>query len=94
VLIVVAHDVGRAMVVGSVDGLEARAPLFLVNHWITTDPVPLSSYADRVNAYAPLMRRLREGMRIRGHLPNLVPVNVYRRGALLQAVDTLNGVRG
>jgi hypothetical protein len=70
----------------------AGAPLFLVNHWVTTDPLPLPSHADTVNAYGPLMRRLRECRRVRRHLPNLVAVNFYRRGDLLRAVDTLNGV--
>jgi hypothetical protein len=68
-----------------------KAPMFLVNHWITTDPVPLPSYADEVNAYGPLMRRLRECQRIRHHIPNLVAVNFYGRGDLLRAVDALNG---
>jgi hypothetical protein len=71
----------------------SRAPLFLVNHWITTDPVPLPSDAAKVNAYAPLMRRLRDCERVRHHIPNLVAVNFYRRGNLLRAVDTLNGVQ-
>jgi hypothetical protein len=70
------------------------APLFLVNHWVTTDPAPLPSHADQVNAYAPLMRRLRECERVRRHIPNLVAVNFYARGDLLRAVDTLNGVGG
>jgi hypothetical protein len=70
----------------------ADAPLFLVNHWTTTDPVPLPSDADKINAYEPLMRRLRECRSIRHHIPNLVAVNFYRRGDLLRAVDTLNGL--
>ena len=70
----------------------ARAPIFLVNHWITTDPTPLPSNAAKVNAYRPLMRRLRECERIRHHIPNLVAVNFYRRGDLLRAVDGLNGI--
>jgi hypothetical protein len=68
----------------------ARAPLFLVNHWITTDPVPLPSHAEHVNAYRPLLRRLRECRRVRRHIPNLVAVNFYRRGDLFRAVSTLN----
>jgi hypothetical protein len=67
--------------------------MFLVNHWVTTDPVPLPSHADKVNAYAPFMRRLRECGRVRRHIPNLVAVNFYRRGDLRRVVDTLNGVR-
>ena len=69
------------------------APLFLVNHWITTDPLPLPSNAAKVNAYRPLLRRLRTCRRTRHHLPNLVAVDFYRRGDLQRAVDTLNGVR-
>jgi hypothetical protein len=71
----------------------ATAPLFLINHWVTTDPVPLPSHASQVNAYEPLMERLRECERIRHHLPNLVGINFYRRGDVLRAVDTLNGVQ-
>ena len=70
----------------------ATAPIFLVNHWVTTDPVPRPSNAAQVNALRPLMRRLRDCERIRHHIPNLVAVNFYRRGALLRAVDALNGM--
>ncbi|HEY1275666.1 MAG TPA: hypothetical protein VGF25_12170 [Thermoleophilaceae bacterium] len=69
------------------------APMFLVNHWITTDPIPLPSNAAKVNAYRPLMRRLRVCRKMRHHLPNLVAVNFYRRGDLFRAVDTLNGIK-
>ncbi|HEV3378076.1 MAG TPA: hypothetical protein VG126_12425 [Thermoleophilaceae bacterium] len=70
----------------------ANAPLFLVNHWITTDPVPRPSNAERVNAYEPLLRRTRLCGRLRKHVPNLVAVDFYRRGDLFRVVDTLNGV--
>ena len=68
------------------------APLFLVNHWISTDPIPLPSDAAKVNAYAPLLGRMKECQRLRGHLPNLVAVNFYRRGDVFRVVDTLNGI--
>jgi hypothetical protein len=68
------------------------APLFLVNHWITTDPLPLPSNAAKVNAEAPLLERLRTCQRIRNQLPNLVAVNFYREGDLLDVIDELNGV--
>jgi hypothetical protein len=71
----------------------ATAPLFLVNHWISTDPIPLPSDAEKVNAYGPLLARVRECERIRHHMANLVAVNFYRRGDLFKVVDTLNGVR-
>jgi hypothetical protein len=71
----------------------AEAPLFLVNHWITTDPVPLPSNAATVNAYDRLLKRTRECQRLRKHLPNLVAVDFYRRGDLFRVVHTLNGLR-
>jgi hypothetical protein len=70
----------------------ASAPVFLLNHWITTDPVPLPSDAAKVNAYEPLLRRARECRGVRDHLPNLVAVNFYRHGDAFEVVDKLNGV--
>jgi hypothetical protein len=70
----------------------ARAPLFLVNHWISTDPLPRPSDAAKVNAYAPLLARLRECERIRGHVPNLVAVNFYRTGDVFKVIDAINGL--
>ena len=69
------------------------APLFLMNHWISTDPFPLPSQASKVNAYDALLARARECRRIRSHLPNLVAVNFYRRGDVFRVVDELNGLR-
>ena len=69
-----------------------EAPLFLVNHWISTDPVPLPSNASTVNAYDPLLARVKDCQRIRHHMPNLVAVNFYLRGDLFRVVDTLNGL--
>ena len=69
------------------------APIFLVNHWITTDPVPLPSNARKVNAYDKLIARVRECRKIRHHLPNLVAVNFYREGDIFGVVDTLNGIK-
>jgi hypothetical protein len=70
-----------------------RAPLFLVNHWISTDPIPLPSDAAKVNAYKPLLARMRECQRIRNHLPSLVAVNFYRTGDVFKVVDALNGLK-
>src|SRR3954471_25085312 len=66
------------------------APLFLLNHWVTTDPAPRPSNAAEVNAYGPLLARARECERIRHHVPNLIAVDFYRRGDLFRVVDTLN----
>jgi hypothetical protein len=68
------------------------APLFLINHWVSTDPTPRPSDADKVNAYKPLLARARACERIRHHLPNLLAVNFYKRGDVFRVVDTLNGV--
>ena len=68
------------------------APLFLLNHWVGTDPAPRPSNAARVNAFEPLLRRARECERIRGRLPNLVAVDFYAEGDLLRVVDALNGL--
>jgi hypothetical protein len=68
------------------------APLFLINHWVTTDPVPLPSNAQRVNAYDPLLARARKCQRVRRHFPNLIAVDFYARGDVFRVVDTLNGV--
>jgi hypothetical protein len=73
-------------------GPASGAPLFLVNGWVSTDPVPLPSNAAKVNAETPLLARLRACERIRHHIPNLVAVNFYREGDVFAAVDALNGV--
>jgi hypothetical protein len=70
----------------------ADAPLFLINHWITTDPVPLPSNAERVNAYDPLLARARKCQRVREHFPNLIAVDFYARGDVFRVVDTLHSV--
>ena len=69
-----------------------EAPMFLINHWISTDPVPLPSDAAKVNAYKPLLARAQECRRLRKHLPNLLAVNFYREGDVFKVVNKLNGV--
>ena len=68
------------------------APLFLVNHWVSTDPAPRPSDATRVNAYAPLLARARVCESLRHRVPNLLAVNFYKEGDVFRVVDTLNGV--
>ena len=43
------------------------APLFLMNHWVNTDPVPRPSNAAVVNAYDPLLARARACEQIARH---------------------------
>jgi hypothetical protein len=69
----------------------ANAPLFLLNNWVTTDPVPRPSNAARVNAYGTLLARARACARARRHVINLIAVDFYKRGDLFRVVKTLNG---
>jgi len=71
----------------------AGAPLFLLNHWVTTAPVQRPSDAAKVNAYEPLLARAQACRRIRGRLPNLLAINFYEEGDVFRVADTLNGVR-
>ena len=66
--------------------------VFLMNHWVNTDPAPLASNARRVNAYGPLLARARECERVRKHVPTLLAVDFYREGDLFKVADALNGV--
>jgi hypothetical protein len=70
----------------------ATAPLFLVNNWIDTTPVPRKSEAAVVNAYSALLRRAETCERIRHRVPNLVAVDFYRQGDVVGVVRALNGL--
>lgn len=70
----------------------ASAPLFLLNNWVDTTPVPRPSLAAVVNARSVLLARAETCIRIRRRLPNLVAVDFYRRGDLLGVVNALNKV--
>ena len=70
------------------------APLFLLNHWVDTTPLPRASNAAIVNARPALLGRARTCERIRHRLPNLVAVDFFRRGDVLGVVNALNGVGG
>jgi tRNA pseudouridine13 synthase len=69
---------------------DAKVKAFWRDHW---GEWQLRAPHDAARRYAPLLRRLRDCERLRHHVVNLVAVNFYARGALLRAVDTLNGVR-
>jgi hypothetical protein len=72
----------------------STAPLFLLNNWIDTTPVPRPSNAAKVNGYAALLRRAQTCQRIRHRLPNLIAVDFYRRGDVLSVVRKLNESAG
>lgn len=65
-----------------------RAPLFLLNHWITTPDA--RSAAAEANAFGVLEPRVERCASERQHLPNFVAVNFAEEGDLLRVVDGLN----
>jgi hypothetical protein len=70
----------------------SSAPLFLLNNWVDTTPIPRASNAAVVNARHALLTRSRTCEGIRHRLPNLVAVDFFRRGDVLGVVNALNGV--
>ena len=73
-------------------GPSEGAPIFLLNHWVTTDPLPRPSDAAKVNAREALLARARECERVRGQLPNLIAVNFFGEGDLFEVIEELNGL--
>jgi hypothetical protein len=73
-------------------GPAEGAPLFLMNHWVSTDPLPRPSDASKVNTREALLQRARACARRRGRTPSLIAVNFSERGDLFGVVDELNGV--
>jgi hypothetical protein len=66
------------------------APLFLINHWVNTDPTPRPSDAAKVNARPVLVGRARECEQIRDRRPTLLAVDFTQEGDLYGAADELN----
>jgi hypothetical protein len=69
---------------------NARNPLFLLNNWVDTSPLPRPSNAAAVNARATLLRRARMCQRLRERLPNLVAVDFSEQGDVFGVVAELN----
>ncbi|MET0919651.1 MAG: hypothetical protein ABWY77_00455, partial [Acidimicrobiia bacterium] len=72
----------------------AKAPLFLVNHWLASTDVPGSAEANSaaVNPAAVLGPRVEQCEQQRGQIPNIVAVEFAETGDLLTVVDRLNEV--
>lgn len=64
--------------------------LMLMNHWVTTPPTSLPSIAAQVNAHDFLMGRVEEFRNVRGKTPNIIAVDFYRSGDLVEVVRQLN----
>jgi hypothetical protein len=69
---------------------DADNPLFLLNNWVDTSPLPRASNAAVVNRYDNLLRRARACQAARGRLPNLVAVDFYEQGHVFGVVNALN----
>ena len=70
---------------------QPGSPLFQINHWIEGIP-PSPGNAAIVNGYDFLLARARQCQTERGHLPNIIAVDFYETGAVLEVANTLNGV--
>jgi hypothetical protein len=69
----------------------ANSPLFQLNHWIErVNPSP--GLARKVNVSSVLLPRAQRCERVRGLKPNLVNVDFYDEGDVLQVVNVLNGL--
>jgi len=69
----------------------ANSPLFQLNHWIErVNPSP--GLARRVNDSKVLLARAERCERVRGLKPNLVNVDFYDEGDVLEVVNVLNGI--
>jgi len=64
--------------------------LFLINHWINSDPKPLKATARLVNSHRFLLRRARRCESERGLVPNAISVDFYREGDLFGVAQDLN----
>jgi hypothetical protein len=67
-------------------------PLFQLNHWV--EKLPRSPRtADRVNDFEFVLKRARTCRRLRADsLPNIVAVDYYNRGDVVDAAEALNGL--
>lgn len=72
-------------------GIEP-SPLFLMNHWVTTNGSPDINKAEAVNTRAALVARARACEQRRGKLPNILAVDMFGAGDELGAVRELNGI--
>jgi len=64
--------------------------LFQINHWIETTPAPRPTNAEIVNAYDFLLRRARGCQQERRHVPNVIAVDFYNIGDVVEVARTLN----
>src|SRR5262245_12108971 len=68
------------------------APLFLINHWVTSSP-PNPATGSDANTHAVLEKRVDQCLRERGLAPNIIAVDFAERGNLLTETKELNDER-
>ena len=73
-------------------GPEIGAPLFLMNHWVTTGVVPDVEKAKVVNTEAAIVARAKACRKLRNKLPNIVAVDYFGTGDVVGATNELNGI--
>jgi hypothetical protein len=66
-------------------------PLFLMNSWIERIPRD-PALAARIDSREALLRRVKRCERIRGLKPNLIAVDYYDQGDVIDVAKTLNGI--
>jgi hypothetical protein len=67
-----------------------QGSLLLVNHWIDSAPAPKPSNAKIVNARDFLLQRVQRCEAARGNKVNVIAVDFYRTGDILDVAATLN----
>jgi hypothetical protein len=68
---------------------QTDSPLFQLNHFISPVSVSLT---ETVNEFDFFLNRALQCQEERGLMPNIVAVNYYRTGDVIDVVDALNGV--
>ncbi len=68
--------------------------LLLMNHWVTTPPTSRPSDAALVNTREVLSKRVEQCRSERGMTPNIIAVDFYREGDLVEFVAELNSKGG
>ncbi len=68
------------------------APMFLLNHWVTSSP-PSPAIGEDVNSKAVLDKRIQQCLTERGLVPNIIAVDFAERGGLLSTTRALNEQR-
>lgn len=66
------------------------ASFFLLNHWVDTSPAPRPTNAKVVNEKEFLLERIRRCERVRGMVPNIIAVDFFGQGDVVDLVRELN----